>query len=346
MKLRDDPKKILIIRLSSLGDIVVLTSIFRRLRERFPSAQIDFVVKKEFKSLAVGNSFLSNVIAYQAQASLKGWLILCRYFREQKYDLFIDMHNNLRSKILGFYLRKTLRLRFHKPRLHRFLLFYCWINLFPRSFRLMDEYFKTLAPLKIKPDDARPEILLPQTVRKQAWDILSRNAICKPFVVILPIAAWKNKRYPLPKMEEVARRINEELQMSVVYLGSENDTYLDELQNLPAGKIVRITGQSNLEESIAILQESALVIGNDTGLTYAAEAVGVPVVLILGPTSHETGAGHYDSKSISIQKQLFCRPCSQKGDRICYRKHRYCMETITSDEILSAARQILTGEKK
>jgi len=344
LKFRNDPKKILIIRLSSLGDIVVLTSIFRRFRERFPSAQIDFVVKKEFKSLVVGNSFLSNVITYQAQPSLKGWLMLCRYFREQKYDLFVDMHNNLRSKILGFYLRKTPRLRYHKPRLRRFLLFYCWINLFPRSFRLMNEYFKTLAPLEIKPKDAKPEIFLHQTVRQKALDILSRNAISKPFVVILAIAAWKNKRYPLAKMEEVAKRIHEEFQVSVVYLGSENDTYLNELQYLPSGKIARITGQSNLEESIAILQESVLVIGNDTGLTYAAEAVGVPVVLILGPTSHETGAGHYGKRSITVQKKLFCRPCSQKGDRICYRKHQYCMENITIDEILSAARQILTGE--
>jgi len=346
LKFQNDPKKILIVRLSSLGDIVVLTSIFRRLRERFPSAQIDFVVKKEFKSLAIGNSFLSNVIAYQAQSNLKSWLMLCRYFQKQKYDLFIDMHNNLRSKILGLYLRNTPKLRFHKPRLRRFLLFYCWINLFPRSFRLMNEYFKTLAPLKIETEDAKPEIFLPDSIQKQAWDILSRNAVSKPFVVILSISAWKNKRYPLAKMEEVALRINEELHMSVVYLGSENDTYLDELQYLPPGKIARIIGQSNLEESIAILQESTLVIGNDTGLTYAAEAVGVPVVLILGPTSHETGAGHYGKNSISIQKRLFCRPCSQKGDRICYRKHQYCMESITSDEILSAVRQILTGEKK
>lgn len=346
MKIKKEPKKILVVRLSSLGDIVILTPIFRQLRKQFPDAQIDFVVKYEFTSLVEGNHFLTNIVAYHAQPTLKGWLILCRYFRSQNYDLFIDMHNNLRSKILGIYLRKVPRLRFHKPRIRRFLLFYCWINLFPRSFRLLGEYFRVLAPLGIEQENAKPEIFLSELMRKQAWDILSRYHVKKPFVTILPVAAWRNKRYPLEKYGELAQRINDELQISVVFLGLESDEYLDDLQSLRDGRIVKIVGQTNLEESIAILRECELVIGNDTGLTYAAESMGVPVVLILGPTSQETGAGQYGDRSITIEKKLWCRPCSQKGDRRCYRRHQYCLEKITVDEVFESVRKILEGDNR
>ncbi len=346
MKFKEEPGKILIIRLSSLGDIVVLTPIFKSLRKRFPEAQIDFLVKKEFKSIVAENPYLSNVITFDISERLRGWKKLCRSLADENYDLFIDMHNNFRSWILSLFLIKVPKLRYYKPRLLRFLLFYFLINLFPKSFSLLGEYFKVLRPLGISSSDSKPEIFLSNSALERAKSILKNKGVEDHFVAILPIAAWSNKRYPLKKYEKLAKRINDELNMNVVWLGGERDAYLNDLSYLQPSKSIKIIGETDLEESLGILSQSSLVVGNDTGLTYSAEALGVPVVLILGPTSRETGAGHYYEKSITLQKDIWCRPCSQKGDRKCYRKKKYCMEEISTGEIFNAVCHIIEGKVK
>ncbi|RKY52364.1 MAG: hypothetical protein DRP89_07805 [Candidatus Neomarinimicrobiota bacterium] len=220
------------------------------------------------------------------------------------------------------------------------------MNFFPKSFSLLGEYFKVLRTLGIDSPDSKPEIFLSNSALEKAKSILKNKGVEDHFVAILPIAAWSNKRYPLKKYEELARRINNELNMTVVWLGGERDAYLNDLSYLQPYKSIKIIGETDLEESLGILSQSSLVIGNDTGLTYSAEALGVPIVLILGPTSRETGAGHYSEKSVTLQKDVWCRPCSQKGDRRCYRKKQYCMEEISSDEIFKALRKIIEGENK
>ena len=338
MKIPTNPHSILIIRLSSLGDIVLLTPLFRALREKFPEALIDFVTKSEFTALVASNPYLSNVYAYDRRANLEGWLELCRQFKAQKYDLLIDMHNNIRSHILSRHLRKVTLLRYRKPRLKRFLLFYLWMNFFPRNFRLLSEYFKVVQPMGITQSaSARPEIFLSPEAIVKAQTILFKHAITTPFVTILPIATWPNKLYPVAKCISVARRINTELKMPVLWLGGRQDVHLQQLDYLVPGISVRLAGETTLEESLALLSLSKAVIGNDTGLTYAAEALGVPVVLILGPTSRETGAGCNTPQSVTLESQLYCRPCSQKGDRCCYRLRRQlCLNQIAEAQVFEA----------
>ncbi|HPC35082.1 MAG TPA: glycosyltransferase family 9 protein [Candidatus Marinimicrobia bacterium] len=338
-----NPNSILIIRLSSMGDIVVLTPIFRSFREKYPSARIDFLTKKDFAEIVANNPFLSNIIAYDSSTGLAGWRELCQKLAAQDYDLLIDMHNNIRSHILSHYLRRVSLLRYHKPYLRRFLLFYLWLNLFPPDFRLLKEYFKVLQSLGINyPPDARPEIFLKPEAITKARDILAKYEISEPFVTILPIANWPNKLFPLEKYIKVARRINTDLQMPVLWLGGKGDIHLQQLDYLVPGKSVRLAGETTLSESLALISLSRAVIGSDTGLTYAAEALGKPVVLILGPTSQETGAGCYAPKSTVLEAQLFCRPCSQKGDRRCYRRRRQlCFDQITDGQVFEALEKII-----
>lgn len=346
MNIPANPTAILIVRLSSLGDIVILTPLFRRLREQYPSARIDLVTKSQFVSLVHDNPFLSNIIAYDSNTKLSGWLNLCRQLKAQNYDLFLDLHNNIRSHILGWYLRRIPRLRYHKPRIKRFLLFYLWLNFFPRDFCLLSDYFKVLRPLGIRePHSARPEIFLSPDAIAKARNILADRGITGPFIVILPIATWPNKLFPLAKYIHVARRINSDLKLPVLWLGGRRDVQLQELDYLIPGLSVRIAGETDLEESLGLISQSRAVIGNDTGLTYAAEALGVPVVLVLGPTARETGAGSFAPESITLEPKLFCRPCSQKGDRRCYRRRRQLCLDLISDAQVFAALEKITGAK-
>lgn len=335
MKRISQPQKILIVRLSSLGDIVILTPLLQSLREKFPNAQIDFLIKREFADLVTHNSYLSRVISYDVTTGLRGFLSLARQLAQNDYDLILDMHNNLRSHLLGWICRTPIR-RFHKPRLRRFLLFYCWLDFFPRDFNLLSAYYRVVRNLGISyRKDFYPQIYLPSEAIDRARQILKERGIEGDFVVILPIATWQNKLYPLEGYREVAERVERELGLAVVWLGGRYDIHLQKLKKFSGVKYV-LAGETTLTESLTILRLSRAVVGNDTGLTYAAEALGVPTVLILGPTARQTGAGCYRPTSVTIERSLWCRPCSQKGDRACYRRRRYCLEKIHSAEIFSA----------
>ena len=99
---------------------------------------------------------------------------------------------------------------------------------------------------------------------------------------------------------------------------------------------IDLSGQTSLREAMSIIANARHVIGSDTGLVHAAEALGKNVSMILGPTSTETGAGVSLDKSINIEKDLWCRPCSQNGSVPCYRKKQYCMESITPQNVLDS----------
>jgi ADP-heptose:LPS heptosyltransferase len=344
MKIPINPHKILIVRLSSLGDIVILTPLIRSLRQKYPGAEIDFLIKQEFQAVVLYNPFLNKVITYDTKTGFSGFVNLARQLAARNYDLILDMHTNLRSRLLQVIRRRPL-LRYKKPRLARFLLFYCWLDLFAPDFNLLSAYYQVVAPLGIKPaPHLSPEIFLPEEVAKVAQNILIRHRILSDYVVILPIATWPNKLYPLAKYRAVANQIKQELGLEVVWLGGRLDAQLQRLKQKPAAGAV-IAGETTLLEALAILKNARAVIGNDTGLTYAAEALGVPIVLILGPTARQTGAGAYRSESIVLERQLWCRPCSQKGDRSCYRTRRHCLELIEVSEVFEALEKIL-GVKK
>lgn len=336
------PVKILIMRLSSLGDIVNLTVIFPVLRDHYPNASIDFVIKEKFRPIVEPNNYNIGIIGFDEKAGLGGWINLCRHLKMEQYDYFLDMHNNIRSHILSAFLWKTKKRHFVKPRIRRFLLFYFWINLFPKSYTLISQYLKVLTLLDIHEETGKTEICLEKSVETAARNILKEKGITGDFVALLPIAAWKNKRYNLNRFKELSQLIIKKHNLPIVWLGGKQDHYLNAIE-LKSENIIPIIGKTGLMESMAILKQARLVIGNDTGLTYAAQALGTPALIIEGPTSRETGAGHVQYGSRVIEKNIWCRPCSQKGDRRCYRKKQYCLE-IRPEQIFDTFNQIFTDE--
>ncbi len=330
-------------RLSSLGDIVNLTVIFSKLRKRFPEAEIEFLVKKQFKDIVSPNNYGIKITVYDSANGLKGWLKICKEKQQENFDIFLDMHNNIRSKLLSFYVRKARKFQYKKPLMKRFLLFNFHINLFSKSYNLVDEYLKVLKPLGIENNQPKTEIKLSEEVLVDAQNILKQKGVKKKYAVILPISVWETKRYPLEKFPKIADYLTGEKDMDVVWLGGKADTYLNQF-DINAEHNFKIVGETSLMESIAILAKSEIVIANDTGLPYAAQAVGTPALIIFGPSSRETSAGYVQNGSMVLEKKIWCRPCS-KGDRKCFRKERYCMQ-YSMNEINQYINKIISGESQ
>jgi ADP-heptose:LPS heptosyltransferase len=151
------------------------------------------------------------------------------------------------------------------------------------------------------------------------------------FITVVPGAAWVQKQWSSEKYIELIKKIN----MTVVLLGEKKDKICFQIANkLPS--IINLAGKTTLRQALAILSNSKYVIGSDTGLTHAAEALCIPVSMILGPTSRETGAGVHLETSQNIEKDLWCRPCSQNGKRPCYRKNQVCMDSISVFDVVQS----------
>ena len=318
-------------RLSALGDIVNLTVIFSKIRNKYPDAEIHFVIKKQFQSIVDPNQHNVKIIPYDSKTKLHGWQQLCKQLQKENYDYFLDMHSNIRSRILKLYLKNIPTKKFIKPRFKRFFLFYFLMNFFPKSHNLINEYLKVLTLIGIDADEGETEILLENSVKTEADKVLAKFGIEKEYVVILPIAAWETKRYSLDNYKKVSEMIIKKNDLQVIWLAGKGDEYLQNVQ-FENKNIIKILGETSLMVSMAILQKAKVVIGNDTGLTYAAQALGTPALIIEGPTSRETGAGHVQYGSKVLEKDIWCRPCSQKGDRKCYRKKQYCLD-FSIDEV-------------
>jgi ADP-heptose:LPS heptosyltransferase len=330
-----NPKRILVLKFSSIGDIVLTTSPLKSLKKIFPSTKIDFLTLNDYASILEGNNYVDRIIPFDRNAGFIKLIKTGIWINHSSYDLVIDFHNSLRSKIIRLCVRDIRKRYIIKPRLKRFLLFAFRKNFFPLDFsqlKLLHE------PIKEWMNDKKyplPELFISEIERKGAEILLREKGINNQFIVIIPGAAWPQKRWLIDNYCKLLLELKNRKKMVFVILGSKNDDICNKIAKCDS-TFINLQDKTNLRESIAIIEKSKYVIGADTGLVHAAEALGKRVVMIFGPTSRETGAGVNRDDSLSIEnKNVWCRPCSQTGKRKCYRDEQYCMTTITPKFVLS-----------
>jgi len=167
--------------------------------------------------------------------------------------------------------------------------------------------------------------------QKMARNMLLDKNIFDEFIAVVPGAAWTQKQWPAEKYIETLNQLD----LPAVLLGEKKDTICFDIAKR-SSSTVNLAGQTTLRQALAVLANSAYVIGSDTGLTHAAEALGKQVYMILGPTSPETGAGVNLPGSTNIETDVWCRPCSQNGKFPCYRKTQECMDSIVPNDVIQS----------
>ena len=330
-----NPKRILAIKFSSIGDIVLTTSPLRTLKNIFPTSKIDFLTLNEYAPILEGNKYVDQIIPFDRNAGFVKLIKLGKWINKSDYDLIIDFHNSLRSKIIRLIIVNIPKRYLKKPRWKRFLLFRFRKNIFPADFsqlRLLHQPIKEWVNEKKFP---LPELFISEIEKKQAETMLRRNSVKKEYITIIPGAAWQQKTWLIDNYCKLLTDLNNQDNVDFVILGGKNDSICDEIAKCNS-TFINLKGKTNLRESMSIIANSKYVIGADTGLVHAAEALGKRVVTIFGPTSRETGAGVNRDDSVTIENNdIWCRPCSQTGRRKCYRAEQYCMTTITPEIVLS-----------
>lgn len=340
----EEYKKILIIRLSSIGDIVLASPLIRLVRQRFPQAKIDMLVCAEFEELVAANPNLSRVILFDRKTGLKGLLRLCSRIREERYNLVIDIHKKLRSFLLCRTSGARQTVSYNKHSFLRFLLVKFKINRFVETPYVANLYLKSVEGFGIKDDGQGLELNIARAKDMGVLELLRLEGVSKeyPLIGLAPGAHWYTKRWPKERFIELANLLIQRKGATIVIFGGRDEIALsEEIGGSLLNKPVIVTGKLSLMETAALLKRCKVLITNDTGVMHIAAAVKTPVVAIFGPTTKEFGYYPYRVANRVISKDLPCKPCTTKGTSRCKIKTFDCMRLISSDEVLSAVEELL-----
>lgn len=312
--------KFLILRFSSIGDIVLTTPVIRCLKEQYPNAEVHYATKKSFKTLVENNPHIDKF--HLLEDNLND---LIKSLQTEKFDYVIDLHNNLRTRIIKLRLGKKA-FTFDKLNFQKWVLVKFKKNLMP-DVHIVDRYMDTLKSLGIKNDNKGLDYFIPERDEMpMSW--LPEN-VRKGYAVYAIGGQHETKKMPFPKMVELCKKI----QLPLVLIGGKEDSEMAErLVNHYEGvkHILNLCGKCNLNQSASIIKSSFMVYTHDTGMMHVAAALKKKTIAIWGNTVPEFGMYPYQTEFISIEnKELACRPCSKIGHKECPLGHFKCMNDLT-----------------
>jgi lipopolysaccharide heptosyltransferase II len=337
----------LIIRLSSIGDVILASPLIRLLRKRFPQGQIDFLVKREYADLVRFNPHLRNVIELDARGGFAELRALKRKLRQEKYDTVIDIQGNLRSVFLRAGLSANV-LKVNRRRLARFLLVNFKWNAYRTSPPVPVRYLETVRSAGIVDDGDGLELFIPEETCTRVQKHLSDAGVDsqKGVVGLCPGAKHATKRWLPQRFAQLAIALLSEDVHKILILGGGDDRDLcasiEEQVVRSTGKqncVVNLAGAFSLLETSSAMDACDTIVANDSGLLHLAAARKRDVVAIFGSTVREFGFYPYGTENKVIERRnLYCRPCSHIGGETCPEGHFRCMEEITVEEVLNAVR--------
>lgn len=315
-----EPLKILVVRFSSIGDIVLTTPVVRMLKKQL-NTKVHFLTKSTYVSLLKNNPYIDSV--YQIEDSIND---VVADLKKEKYDYIIDLHNNLRTQILKFRLGVPSR-SFNKLNMEKFMLTTFKMDSLPEV-HIVDRYLDTVTHLGVQNDNEGLDFFLKDE------DKVDLSQIPDSFIAFVIGGQHATKMLPTEKIISIINKINE----SVVLIGGSEDFERGEEIIADTKDTFNSCGKYNINQSAYLVKNAKHVITHDTGMMHIAAAVKKKIYSVWGNTVPGFGMHPYlsDSNSRIIEvKDLSCRPCSKIGYAKCPKGHFKCMQEIDENLFLS-----------
>ncbi|MBS1681055.1 MAG: glycosyltransferase family 9 protein [Bacteroidetes bacterium] len=316
--------KILIIRFSSIGDIVLTTPVIRCLKTQ-TDAEVHYVTKNQYETILKNNPYIDKLFLLKENLD-----VLIADLKKEKYDVVIDLHNNLRTRIVKWKLG-VKSYRFNKLNIEKWLMVNFKINKLP-DVHIVDRYMATVQSLGVKLDALGLDYFIPEN-DEVPWEWFPETHH-KGFVAYAIGAQHETKKLPVGRMIELCEKINRPM----VLLGGKEDFENGEavrnaFENQSKNEIIfNACGKFNLNQSASILKKSDLVFSHDTGLMHIAAALKKEVYSIWGNTIPAFGMYPFRTTYHSLENtNLDCRPCSKIGYHKCPKGHFKCMNELNFD---------------
>lgn len=333
--------KVLVIRFSSIGDIVLTTPVIRCLKQQRPDVEIHYLTKHTYSNLLAQNPYISKLHYLHDELDE-----IIEILKTEKYDFIIDLHNNLRT----LRVKKALNVQSHsfrKLNVQKWLLTNLKVNLMP-DISIVERYFETVAPLKVHNDGKGLDYYLPADQKLSNTDIPMSH--WGGYVGCVIGGSCGTKQLPVAQWEKFCDIIP----YPVMLMGGPEDREDgNEIAMQDPIKIYNSCGKFNLNESAELVKIARVIVSNDTGLMHVAAAYQKPIVSLWGNTSPEMGMFPYYGfnnlkhrvapQSVLIEnKNLSCHPCSKIGYARCPKKHFRCMNELDMNVVSEAVKKMWT----
>ena len=311
-------KKILIIRFSSIGDIVLTTPVIRCLKTQVPDSEIHYLTKKQNQSLLQDNPYLTKTWLYD-----KNFEALLPLLKAEKFDFIVDLHKNLRSFYILLQLRKHYG-TFKKLNLKKWLVVNLKIDWLPRI-HIVDRYFEAVKVLGVNNDMKGLDYFIPseEVIDKDVFP----EAFRQGFIAFVIGGKHSTKILPDDKVVEICKKAKS----LVILLGGKEDAERgNRIVQSTGSSVFNSCGKFSINQSASVVQMAEKVITNDTGLMHIAAAFGKTIISVWGNTIPAFGMypylqGKEGISSIFEVQGLSCRPCSKIGFEKCPKGHFRCM---------------------
>jgi len=326
--------RILIVKLSSLGDIIHTLPALHNLKMAYPQAQIDWVTEEVGRELLWGHPYLNRIIVYQRygwpEKLKKGkWIRAIKEFKAFKhqlgeYHMIFDFQGLLKSAVITFLAKGKEKIGFANGHEGSHIVL-------TKKFKVDYNQHAVIRYLKLL-KLANVPVDLEHIVFPLPFQINSNLGIPSPYIVINPIARWESKMWFQKKWRNLAQRLSV-LGYKIVFTGTKKDR--NYIHNICHGlsKCINLAGKTSLNTLISLYKKAKLVISIDTGTMHLAAATRTPVIALFGPTA-PWRTGPFGKCHTVIYKALPCQPCFKK-----YCVTKDCLERIEVEEVIEAVRK-------
>ena len=327
--------KFLIVRFSSIGDIVLTTPVIRCLKQQVENAEVHFLTKSAFSDVVQHNPYIDKV-----HLLAHSWELMIEELQTEGYDYIIDLHHNVRT----LRLKKELGIKsfsFYKLNIEKYIYTSIKLNILP-NVHIVDRYLKTVSSFGVKNDGAGLDYFIGTGEETKREDIPAAHYA--GYIACVIGAAHGTKRWPVHKWKAFCQ----DLDHPVILLGGKEDMERGaEISKMDEVKIYNACGKFSINESADLVRKAKVVVSNDTGLMHIAAAFKRPVVSLWGNTVPSFGMfPYYGDNFLSRQNKkfysivqvnkLWCRPCSKIGYEKCPLGHFKCMEKIQPETVKAA----------
>ncbi|MGH7589987.1 MAG: lipopolysaccharide heptosyltransferase II [Gemmatimonadales bacterium] len=316
--------RILAVRLSSIGDVILITPLLRAIRARHPKAHLAVLTKRALVPLLQDDPRVDEVLALEAGESLAS---IAKRLRRERFTHCLDLHGSLRSRALRLMVPGRWR-GYDKRAVARWALIHLHRDWYGDQVPTPERYFEAARDLDVHPDGGPPEVFVPASAADATGAWLAASGVPRPFVALAPGAAHATKRWPAESWKALAASLAGR-GFGVISVGGADDRAVGAEVAAAAGASgTNAAGGATLIETAALLQRAAATVAGDTGVMHLATAVGSPIVALFGPTVRQFGFAPYTAAATVVERDLDCRPCSAHGGARCPLGHHDCLRRI------------------
>lgn len=335
-------RKILVIRFSSLGDVILTSATVLNLKINFPGSHIVYLTKERYRSLVKCFDGVDEIVTLPEPAGAIDFFKLLLKLDAYDFDTIIDLHGNFRSWVARKIVTANTRIVYPKRRYDRLII--VKKHKIPTAWpHTIDLYNSCVEQLGERLVCKRP-VVKPPVVDRDISNLLKAVQNKSNVVVIAPGAAHPNKQWPIERFAEVALQLHQSRGAVIAWAVTSADKGKSTLESkIPGDYFVELVDYS-VTKLAGVISQAGLTLANDSGVAHLSSAVGTPVVAVFGPTHPALGFAPRGLFDRVIEVDERCRPCSLHGKKPCFREERFCFTRITSEVVYETANNLLNSD--